>query len=93
MAVATEDLLERARTGDKRALARVLSAVENDAPGAADIVRRTFPQTGRALVVGVTGPPGGGKSTLVSRLVGAYRDRGSRIAVVAVDPSSPFTGG
>jgi len=93
MAVVTGDLLDRAGTGDKRALARVLTVVENDEPGAADIVRRTFPKAGRALVLGVTGPPGGGKSTLVSRLVGAYRGKGSRVAVVAVDPSSPFTGG
>ena len=91
--MATGDLLDRASTGDKRALARVLTIVENDEPGAADIVRRTFPQAGRALVLGVTGPPGGGKSTLVSRLVGAYRAAGKRVAVVAVDPSSPFTGG
>ncbi|MDE3112668.1 MAG: methylmalonyl Co-A mutase-associated GTPase MeaB [Chloroflexota bacterium] len=93
MAVAAADLLARARTGDKHAIARVLSVVENDSAGAADVVRETFPQTGRALVLGVTGPPGGGKSTLVSRLVGAYRARVSRVAVVAVDPSSPFTGG
>lgn len=78
---------------DKRSIARVLSAVENDEPGSADIVRETFPQTGRALVLGVTGPPGGGKSTLVSRLIGAYRERFGRVAVIAVDPSSPFTGG
>jgi len=89
----TGDLLDRAGTGDKRALARVLTVVENDEPGAADIVRRTFPKAGRALVLGVTGPPGGGKSTLVSRLVGAYRATSGRVAVVAVDPSSPFTGG
>jgi LAO/AO transport system kinase len=93
MAVATSDLLASARAGDKRAVARLLSVVENDAPGAADIVRETFPETGRALVLGITGPPGGGKSTLVSRLVAAYRARAPRVAVVAVDPSSPFTGG
>lgn len=93
MAVATGDLLASARAGDKRAIARLLSVVENDAAGAAEIVRETYPQTGRALVLGVTGPPGGGKSTLVSRLVAAYRARVPRVAVVAVDPSSPFTGG
>ena len=87
------DLLAKARAGDTRALARVLSVVENDDPGAADIVRETYPETGRALVLGVTGPPGGGKSTLVSRLVAAYRGRVKRVAVVAVDPSSPFSGG
>ena len=92
-AVATGDLLDRARTGDKRALARVLTIVENEEAGASDIVRRTFGHAGRALVLGVTGPPGGGKSTLVSRLVGAYRAKDRRVAVVAVDPSSPFTGG
>lgn len=74
-------------------MGRVLSIVENDEPGSADILRQTYPAAGNATVVGVTGPPGGGKSTLVSRLVGAYRDSGSRVAVVAVDPSSPFTGG
>ena len=93
MAVAAADLLERARSGDKRAIAKLLSVVENDAAGAADIVRETYPRTGRALVLGITGPPGGGKSTLVSRLVAAYRARVPRVAVVAVDPSSPFTGG
>ncbi len=87
------DLLERARAGDKRATARLLSVVENDEPGAAEVLRSVYPQTGRARIVGVTGPPGGGKSTLVDRLAGAYRERGERVAVVAVDPSSPFSGG
>ncbi|MEK7860226.1 MAG: methylmalonyl Co-A mutase-associated GTPase MeaB, partial [Chloroflexota bacterium] len=93
MVIATSDLLASARSGDKRALARLLSVVENDGAGAAEILRETFPQTGRALVLGVTGPPGGGKSTLVSRMVAAYRARVARVAVVAVDPSSPFSGG
>jgi LAO/AO transport system kinase len=89
----TGDLLARARAGDKRSIGRLLSVVENDEPGASDILRETYPQAGRAAVIGVTGPPGGGKSTLVARLVGAYREHASRVAVVAVDPSSPFTGG
>lgn len=93
MPVAASDLLGAARAGDKRAVARVLTIVENDDPGAPEILRDTYAQTGRALVLGVTGPPGGGKSTLVSRLVAAYRERAPRVAVVAVDPSSPFTGG
>ncbi len=93
MTVAAAGLLERARAGEKRALARLLTVVENDEPGAADVVRETFRDTGRALVLGVTGPPGGGKSTLVSRLAAAYRERVGRVAIVAVDPSSPFTGG
>ena len=91
-ATVASDLLSRARDGDKRALARVLSMVENDEPQAADVLRELYPQTGRARMIGVTGPPGGGKSTLVNRLAGAYREH-DRVAVVAVDPSSPFSGG
>jgi len=92
-ATATVDLLARARGGDKRSIARLVSVVENDEPGAAEAMRALYPQTGRAQVVGITGPPGGGKSTLVNRLAGTYRERASRVAIVAVDPSSPFTGG
>jgi LAO/AO transport system kinase len=91
--VAATDLLGRARAGDKRATARLLSVVENDEPGAADALRALYPLTGHAEIVGITGPPGGGKSTLVNRLAGAYRETTERVAVVAVDPSSPFTGG
>src|SRR3954468_9027515 len=79
--------------GDKRAIARLLTVVENEEPGAAEALRDLYPKTGGARVIGVTGPPGGGKSTLVNRLAGAYRERGERVAVVAVDPSSPFSGG
>jgi LAO/AO transport system kinase len=92
-ATATGDLLVRARGGDKRSIARLLSVVENDDPGAAEAMRALYPQTGRAQIIGITGPPGGGKSTLVNRLAGTYRERASRVAIVAVDPSSPFTGG
>jgi LAO/AO transport system kinase len=92
-ATATGDLLARARAGDKRSIARLVSVVENDEPGAAEAMRALYPETGRAQIVGITGPPGGGKSTLVNRLAGTYRERASRVAVVAVDPSSPFTGG
>ena len=92
-ATATGDLLARARGGDKRSIARLLSVVENDAPGAAEAMRALYPQTGRAQIVGITGPPGGGKSTLVNRIAGMYRERASRVAIIAVDPSSPFTGG
>jgi len=91
--VAASDLLERARAGDKRSTARLLSVVENDEPGAADALRALYPLTGHAEIVGITGPPGGGKSTLVNRLAGAYRATHDRVAVVAVDPSSPFSGG
>ncbi len=86
-------LLERARGGRIGDIARLLSIVENEEPEAADVVRQTYPQTGHATLVGLTGPPGAGKSTLVSALTAAYRQTGARVAVVAVDPSSPFTGG
>lgn len=92
-ATVTGELLARARSGDKRSIARLVSVVENDEPGAAEAMRELYPETGRAQLVGITGPPGGGKSTLVNRLAGAYRERSSRVAIVAVDPSSPFSGG
>ena len=87
------ELLAQARAGKIAQTARLLSIVENDEPGAAEVIRATFPQTGRAIKVGFTGPPGAGKSTLVSVLTGAYRTKVPRVAVVAVDPSSPYTGG
>ena len=93
MIASAESFLAQARAGDKRSVARLLTIVENDEPGSADILRSLYPQTGRARIVGVTGPPGGGKSTLVSRLAAFYSTTYPRIAVVAVDPSSPFTGG
>ena len=93
MIASAESFLAQARAGDKRSTARLLTIVENDEPGSADILRALYPETGRARVVGVTGPPGGGKSTLVSRLAAEYRKRYDQVAIVAVDPSSPFTGG
>ncbi len=80
-------------TGRRRAVARALTAVENALPGADALVDALYPHTGRAWRVGITGPPGAGKSTLTDRLVGLLRARGDSVAVVAVDPSSPFTGG
>ncbi|MEA2661757.1 MAG: GTPase [Chloroflexota bacterium] len=93
MIAAAESLLAAARKGDKRSTARLLTIVENDEPGSAGILRSLYPDTGAARIVGITGPPGGGKSTLVSRLAAAYRGSYDRVAIVAVDPSSPFTGG
>ena len=92
-ATSTDDLIARARSGDKRSIARLLSAVENDEPSAPAVLKALYPKTGQAYVVGITGPPGGGKSTLVNRLAGLYRETKMRVAIVAVDPSSPFTGG
>ena len=89
MSVPVADLL----AGRRRAVARALTAVENALPGADALVDALYPHTGRAWRVGITGPPGAGKSTLTDRLVGLLRARGQTVAVVAVDPSSPFTGG
>ena len=79
--------------GDRRALARVLTAVENRTALAEPALRSLYPKAGRAHIVGITGPPGAGKSTLVSALIGEVRGGGRSVAVVAVDPSSPITGG
>ncbi|HEX3266263.1 MAG TPA: methylmalonyl Co-A mutase-associated GTPase MeaB [Candidatus Limnocylindrales bacterium] len=86
-------LVQAALQGDRRALARILTAVENRTPVAELALRRLFPMAGKAHLVGITGPPGSGKSTLVSALIGAARAAGRAVAVVAVDPSSPITGG
>jgi len=86
-------LTDRLLAGDPRAVARAISFVENEAPEGAEIVRRIFTRTGRAYLVGVTGAPGAGKSTLVDRLTAEIRAAGPTVGVVAVDPTSPFSGG
>jgi len=86
-------LVDAALGGDRRALARLLTAVENRTPLAEHALRRLYPAAGRAHLVGITGPPGAGKSTLVAALIGLLRAQGRTVAVVAVDPSSPITGG
>jgi LAO/AO transport system kinase len=78
---------------DPRALARAATAIEDGRPEAEQIIAEVFPNTGRALIVGITGAPGAGKSTLVNRLVGALRREGQKVGVIAVDPSSAWTGG
>jgi LAO/AO transport system kinase len=87
------ELADAAMAGDRGALARVLTAVENRTPLAEAALRRLYPVAGKAHLVGITGPPGSGKSTLVAALIGVVRAAGRPIAVVAVDPSSPITGG
>ncbi len=93
MSVDPDALYERLLDGDHRALARTITAVENRSPGYRDLVSRLYEHTGSASVLGVTGSPGSGKSTLVDKLAQAYRDRGETVGIIAVDPSSPYTGG
>src|SRR4051795_1425192 len=88
-----ESLAARVRAGDKRALARAITLVENREPLAYDIVRDIYPDTGRSYAVGVTGPPGVGKSSLISALVRHVREQEQSVGVISVDPSSPFSKG
>jgi LAO/AO transport system kinase len=92
-ATSADALVDAALAGDRRSLARILTAVENRTPVAEIALRRMYPLAGRAHLVGITGPPGAGKSTLVSALIGAVREAGRAVGVIAVDPSSPITGG
>ena len=88
-----EELAAGVRSGDRRALARAISLVENGDPTSYELVRELYPETGKAFVIGVTGPPGVGKSTLISALVRHVRAEGRTVGVISVDPSSPFTQG
>jgi len=85
--------IELLRSGDVRALARVISTVENRAPGWSDLLKALFPHSGRARVIGLTGAPGAGKSTLVDQLARLYRKQNRTVGIIAVDPTSPYTGG
>ncbi len=87
------ELVDRLLGGEKRAAARLISHMEDSTPVGAAALRLLWPHTGRAWLVGITGPPGAGKSTLVEGLAQQLNDRGSKVAILAVDPSSPFTGG
>lgn len=85
--------VEGIRQGDPRAIARAISAIENREPGAQAMLQELFPATGRALLVGLTGAPGTGKSSLANRLAAHYRAQGKSVGIIAVDPTSPYTGG
>jgi LAO/AO transport system kinase len=81
------------RAGDTRAISRAITAIENSDARAEDLLRELFPSTGRAYLIGITGAPGTGKSTLVDKLAAHYRARGKTVGIIAVDPTSPYTGG
>jgi LAO/AO transport system kinase len=88
-----ERLVEGVRQGDRRALARAITMIESSDPAAYELLRELYPETGKAYAIGVTGPPGVGKSSLISALVRHVRDRRETVGVISVDPSSPFTRG
>jgi LAO/AO transport system kinase len=88
-----DSVIDRITAGDLNAVARAISKVEDGAADAAELMKKVFPRTGRALVIGITGAPGAGKSSLVDKLATIYRGRGELVGIIAVDPSSPFSGG
>ena len=89
----TTEILERLFAGEARAVARAITKVENTTNDAAELMKAVFPRTGNALVIGITGAPGAGKSSLVDKLAFYYKDKGERVGIICVDPSSPFSGG
>ncbi len=88
-----QNLLDAALAGDRRALARLITIVENDGEHARRILQTLYPRTGKAHIVGITGSPGTGKSTLVNAMARVYRERGMSVGIIAIDPTSPFSGG
>lgn len=88
-----QELVNRLRSGELRALARAISLVEDRGPHRSELLKALFPYTGNAALIGITGSPGAGKSTLVDQIGGKYRQQGKTVGVVAVDPTSPFSGG
>jgi len=89
----SNDLINRVFSGDPRSIARAITEVENGGGEAANLMKAIFPKTGNATVIGITGSPGAGKSSLVDKLALHYKDAGEKVGIVCIDPSSPFSGG
>ncbi len=91
--MSAEKLAEGVLTGNRRDLARLITLIEDEDPIASEVLSRLYTRTGRSRVIGITGPPGSGKSTIVTRITAEYRKRNQSVGIICVDPSSPFTGG
>jgi LAO/AO transport system kinase len=91
--MSSQTLIDRVAAGDPTAVARAISKIEDSSADASELMKQIFPRTGRALIIGITGASGAGKSSLVDKLAGYYRKGGERVGIIAVDPSSPFSGG
>ena len=87
------ELLEKVFAGEPRAVARAITRIENDSDGSSDLMKSVYARTGRAVVIGITGSPGAGKSSLVDKLAFFYKNRGQKVGIICIDPSSPFSGG
>src|SRR5262249_5536312 len=93
MKIGVKEWAAKVQAGEVRAISRAITAIENHVPEAEELLRELFPHTGKAYLTGVTGAPGTGKSTLVDRLAAYHRKRQERVGVIAVDPTSPYSGG